>query len=56
MESINSIIILTTSIYLMGGGLIIQTKNLFSALLFKVLPFLLGLGTLLSLGKLVGWW
>ena len=56
MESLNIIIILISSIYLMGGALMLQTENLTSSLLFKVLPFLLGLGSLLSLGKITGWW
>ena len=42
------IIMLVAGVYLVGGSLILNTENIRSALLFKVIPFFLGLGCILS--------
>jgi len=55
MDLFHQLILIVTGIYLVMGALTMNTKNLLSAVLFKVIPFFLGLGCLFSAGKLIGW-
>ena len=56
MELFHQLILIVTGIYLLIGALTIQTKDLLSSILFKVIPFFLGMGCLFSLGKLLRWY
>lgn len=47
-------VLLTVTVYLIVTSLIVETMNVKSAILFKVLPFFLGWGTLISYGILNG--
>lgn len=47
--------VLITAIWLIVTGLTMQTGNFKSAMLFKVIPFGLGMCCLFSAGKLFGW-
>jgi len=54
MEFYNFIINLITGIYLISFSFIMQTENLKSSMIFKIIPFFLGLGSLFITGKLKG--
>ncbi len=53
MIDFHIIILGITTVYLLVSSLIIQTKDLLSTLIFKVIPFFLGLGCLFSIIKLI---
>jgi 1,4-dihydroxy-2-naphthoate octaprenyltransferase len=53
METFNIATLIIIGVYLIGGALIIKTSNFRSSLLFKVIPFFLGLGSLLVLNNLL---
>ena len=55
MELFHQIILIVTGIYLVMGALNIKTEGLLSAMLFKVIPFFLGMGCLFSAGKIIRW-
>jgi hypothetical protein len=38
------IVIAITSVYLLIGALLVRTDNIMSAMLFKIVPFFLGVG------------
>lgn len=38
------VVIAITSVYLLIGALVIKTSNISSAMIFKVVPFFLGIG------------
>lgn len=44
----------SAAVYSLGLALIVQTKNVTSAVIFKVIPFFLGLGLLVILVKMWG--
>ncbi len=56
MELFHQLILIITGLYLLIGALTMQTKNMLSAMLFKVTPFFLGMGCLFSAGKLLRWY
>lgn len=47
--------VLILSIYTISTAIIMQTADLFSALIFKIFPFFLGLITLFYAVKELGW-
>lgn len=53
MDMFNIIVLISISVYLIGGALVMKTENLRSSILFKVIPFFLGLGSLLVLNNLL---
>jgi hypothetical protein len=51
-----TIIILATGVWLSAGALIINANsNLMSKIIFKVVPFFLGLANLFVGAKMIGW-
>ena len=56
MELFYQVILILTGVYLVAGSLTVHTKNLLSAILFKIIPFFLGLGCLFSAAKLLRWY
>ena len=48
-------ILIATALYLFLLAFCMHTKNLLSSILFKFIPFLLGVGILVLLGKQLGW-
>lgn len=44
-----------TGVYLILIALLMNTENIRSAMLFKVIPFFLGVSCLFTSGKLLGW-
>lgn len=50
-----NIVLLISGVYLIIAGLSIHTKNLKSAIIFKIIPFFLGLTHLFYAAKLFGW-
>jgi len=55
METFIKIAILLSGLYLLIMGVIMSTKNLSSALIFKAIPMLLGLSLLITWLFLNGW-
>jgi len=55
MELFHQLILIVTGIYLLLGTFTMHTENLFSSMVFKVIPFFLGIGCLFSVGKILGW-
>lgn len=53
IENFNIATLIITALYLIGGSLTMQTENIKSSLLFKVIPFFLGLGCLLVLNNIL---
>jgi 1,4-dihydroxy-2-naphthoate octaprenyltransferase len=53
MEIFNIVTLIIIGIYLIGGSLIMHTDNIKSSIIFKVIPFFLGLGSLLVLNNLL---
>jgi len=49
------ITMLACSMFLMGAGLILKTQTLLNSILFKVVPFFLGLALMVALFLLKGW-
>ena len=48
MELFHQLILIVTGIYLLLGTFTMHTENLFSSMVFKVIPFFLGIGCLFS--------
>lgn len=46
---------LIAGLWLIGIALMMTTKNVISSVIFKVIPFFLGMGCLFSAGKTLGW-
>ena len=55
MENFIKLMPLCSGFYLILIGLIIETQNFRSFLLFRFTPLLIGLGCLFSAGKLFNW-
>lgn len=53
-EIIDTIIILVTGVWLITMCFIMNTSNITSAVIFKVIPFFLGLGCLYVVCRMVG--
>jgi len=56
MELFHQLILIITGVYLLIGTFALHTENLYSAMMFKVVPFFLGMGCLFSAGKLLRWY
>ena len=52
---ISAYIILVTGVWLVTWSLIMDTHNVKSAFIFKVIPFFLGLANIVVSGKILGW-
>jgi len=55
METFILINLFVTGLFLIGFTFAMYTKNFISALLFKIIPFFLGLGCVFSGMKMIGW-
>lgn len=57
MELFETTILIATAVYLIGMALVMHTQNFRSSMIFKLVPFLLGLGMLIlilhSLGYII---
>lgn len=50
-----NLFLLVTGLYLLSGGLMMQTKNFLSSVMFKILPVVLGGGTTAIACRLLDW-
>ena len=55
MENFINLTPLIAGMYLVFGAMVIQTKGLTSAMVFKVIPMFLGIASLFTSVKLMGW-
>lgn len=55
IELFINISVLVSGVYLVSMALLAQTKNMISAIYFKVIPFFIGISCLFSAFKLFGW-
>lgn len=49
MQLFQSILLGLAAFYLIGAGLVVETKDITSSVIFKVIPFFLGLGVLYTM-------